>query len=218
MLSRIFAIQEGAKLKNLEQSDLRKKFDFIENCFDLVAENLKNLKCPKERDHEAIHLVLNDALSNIVSATKLALYGAVADSGFLSRLALEHLALADHTIDQGNYKTLAYETSKGIKRFKFEEIRSKTDPIIKNLHGQLSQYFGHSSRERIRHGNLDFKKTETYGVSLKKEKVKLALNHLCNLSLYATRVLKSYFTHNAIKLEEFEKQQNRLEVEYEALK
>jgi len=216
LLLRIFCIQDGAFKKNLEKEKILKRAIYINDCLTLV--NIVSFK--NKRHKKEILFLLNDISTNVICSTRLGLYGCVADAASISRTTLEHLAIMDYVIDENKYMTLSEGLKRGYQkvRIDYDSIVKLVDPNINKLHGKLSSLFAHGTKGRVLYSGIHKLGTDCVGASLNHQKIEELLGHLCNLSLFLTRVIYEYLKKNKIENKEYSQNQSKLEEEYKALK
>ena len=202
-------------IENLKDSDISFGFIFINNCLEYLHKTLDHLKkeIPKE-----MHFIFNDIMTGTICSVRLGLWGCIADSAAISRVTLEHLAMIDYVIDNHKYSLLALGLEKGFQKVKidYDSIEKYIDRNIKVIHGRLSDLFLHSTKNRILASGIHNLGKDCIGASLNTKKIKELLGHLCNLSLFSTRVIRAYLKKDLNKNIDFE-EQDELENEYKIL-
>jgi hypothetical protein len=216
LLELIFSIQDRTLKKNLENEALIKRTIFIDKCLALV----NTISFKDKKHHKEIHFLLNDVFTTIICSTRLGLYGCVADAAAISRIALEHLAIVDYVIDENKYAILSEGFIRGFQKVKidYNSIRKFSDPNLNKQHDKLSTFFLHSTKNRILYSGIHQLGRDCVGASLNRQKIEELLGHLCNLSLFLTRVMSEYLKGNRIDNKDYFQKQSMLEKEYGTLK
>jgi hypothetical protein len=215
-LFKIFRIQDGVLRKNLEDFNIRCRTIFINKCLELI----NSIPLEDRKNYKTLHFILNDVNTVIICSIRLGLYGCIADAAAISRIALEHLAILDYAIDKHKLRILDEGLKRGFKKVKINYELAKKDivPKIDKLYGKLSDLFSHSSKNRILYSGVHKIGRDCIGASLNSQKIVELLGHLCNLALYATRVMTEYLKKNHIEDKKYFHLQNKLEREYNILK
>ena len=196
-LDKIFGLQDQVfdRIRH-EYSD---RYKFAADCIELVINTrVTEGKLPSEIG-QALRVVQsyqNDAFSALICSLKLCLYGCIADSSMLLRIAVEDLAMMSYVVNTNSYRAAAHRP----KRLKFGTIVKKipSGKEIAALHGRLSDSACHTTPTRLKnnHFKIGGEWLPRPGVAYDPEGSRKTLGEIDRASLYMLRILRLFYSQN----------------------
>ena len=225
-IERLFNLQDKCYLKNKES--IVDKCHFVEECIELMCNRIISgefTEGEKEK-FKIIHQFLDTALSSLINAYKLLLYGCTGDSFALLRVVFEATVFQDYAVVFNDYEKVKEEVI--IKageedRFKFKEalrkLEKECDTDRGKLFGFLSSLGSHLTSDRMQYNYFKINGKIfpiTCHAILEKKFLEQVINIQMQLALYMINVLVEFYqkTKPDAAREDFFKQAGLLNKKY----
>ena len=158
-LEALFQLQDEAVTYNSAHSKVAQKgIALISDAIELAFAILTSMQF-EEHKQTAIRVFGTDAISSIVTGTRVALWGNLPDSIALMRCALETAAILAAIVEERMYKTTTLELQKGngtFQRFSFNDAIKRSGEIgsrIDYTWGRLSNIGPHVTPTRLKYAS-----------------------------------------------------------------
>lgn len=223
-LSRVFLLQDAVltgHLKNNEQAALfsEKSIEFCLNrnkyCVNLPTCNKDSLK--------TFEVLFQEALSSLIVAYRVGLWGATTDGYAILRNVMEGLGFINDIVEKGDFVDVFKLMDKDKLKGKYIEIRFKHDKILNKAVGIISDLASHFTPKRLAQrvfklNNKQFARIATAYYENKNELSK-RLGHFLNTAIYAVKILKEFYEkyHKDCVKQEFYEDYQELEKLYDRL-
>ncbi len=153
-LTELFDLQDEALRRNLLNAEGVHQFSaLLSSLVGVCYEALHEMRFPATKQTVVRHLA-TDALSHLVVATRVGLWGAFPESLSVLRGAIESCAQFTFVVLEKKYATVMYE-AKELKRFRQVDFDSACEQLgdlgnkLRKLHNQISEAAGHSTVKRF---------------------------------------------------------------------
>jgi len=147
-LTDLFDSQDQVLARNLiESTFLTATLQLISDYIFLIVRILAKMRFEGNKQ-TAILLLANHALSSIIVATRLGLWGAVPESFAIQRRAIESVAQLLWTVESNRYETAVYEAANALEKLDFDEVTRRLDSMgdeMRRYHGLISECAAHST-------------------------------------------------------------------------
>jgi len=159
-----FGFQDEALKYNSDSILVQKRLSFISDALQICWAVLTSMQF-EENKQTAIRVLGVDAISNIITGTRIALWGNLPDSVAVLRCALETAAILGVMIDERKYETANNEVAGKTGKFSelaFQDVVRQSDDLGKRMSstwGRLSNIGPHSTPVRMKHASYDFNGT-----------------------------------------------------------
>lgn len=181
MLQDIFSMQDLAASQNQAQSEIvRKRLAFASDAVGLATAALGSTGFASNKQH-VLRVLGVDAVSAIVTSTRVALWGDLPEGIALLRCAVETSAILAAVVETENYAVMADEIQAGgARKWTYKVAIGKLGDVgvrIKTLHGRLSNVGSHANPKRFQFASyqLEGEFYDRLGAALDPARVELAL-------------------------------------------
>jgi hypothetical protein len=203
-LAEIFQHQDVALSRNFKDSEFTQAFSAVLS--RSIRTNLAILGGMKFCDvkQTAIRLFAVDALSHVVIAARLGLWGALPESLSILRGGIESCAQLAHMVSKQLYQIAISEAnSRKFKELEFEEAcrgLGSQGAAFAKAHGRISNLASHSTSRRIRLSEYHIA-DEAYdrlGFALDAESAELAIGECVELSQSVASSLRASYAQDGV--------------------
>lgn len=191
---RVFELQDQVMINHLSSSKFAKKaYELISEATLFNVGILGKMRFDPEKQ-DVIGKLAIDAISPIIVAVRVALWGNMPESLAVLRAALESSTQLQFVVREGMYKIAAYELYNGFKKLEYKNVLNSLGKLgekTKKLHGLISEAAVHATASRLKWNSYEHE-GDTFsrvGFARDTEKAELPLFYCMDVCLLVTDAL-----------------------------